>query len=86
MATVTVSDKGQVVIPAEIRRKLGIKPGSRLDIYPEGQGFRVELHRQIEPTRVEEGYGMLVCNLSGERHLTDFDVASAMRKESDDRG
>lgn len=31
MATVTVSEKGQVVIPAEIRRQLGIMPGCQLD-------------------------------------------------------
>ena len=31
MATVIVSEKGQVVIPAALRRSLGIKPGTRLE-------------------------------------------------------
>ena len=31
MASVTVSEKGQVVIPAGIRRRLGIEPGSKLE-------------------------------------------------------
>jgi len=38
---VTVSEKGQVVIPAEIRRLLGITPGTRLEVVPDGGGFRV---------------------------------------------
>jgi AbrB family looped-hinge helix DNA binding protein len=37
---VTVSEKGQLVIPAEIRRLLGITPGTRLNLLPDGGGFR----------------------------------------------
>ncbi len=37
---VTVSEKGQLVIPAEIRRLLGITPGTRLNILPDASGFR----------------------------------------------
>lgn len=32
MTTVTLSAKGQVVIPGEIRRRLGLKPGQRLQV------------------------------------------------------
>ncbi|MBI4756613.1 MAG: AbrB/MazE/SpoVT family DNA-binding domain-containing protein [Betaproteobacteria bacterium] len=32
MALITVSRKGQVVIPAELRVALGIEPGSRVEI------------------------------------------------------
>jgi AbrB family looped-hinge helix DNA binding protein len=32
MTLVRVSDKGQVTLPAEIRRKLGIKSGSRMEV------------------------------------------------------
>ena len=37
---VTVSEKGQLVIPAGIRRQLGITPGTRLNILPDAGGFR----------------------------------------------
>lgn len=37
---VTVSEKGQLVIPAEIRRLLGITPGTRLNVLPDAGGFR----------------------------------------------
>ena len=32
MITAQVSDKGQITIPADIRRKLGLKPKSRVSI------------------------------------------------------
>ncbi|HLF96788.1 MAG TPA: AbrB/MazE/SpoVT family DNA-binding domain-containing protein [Methylococcaceae bacterium] len=85
MSIVTVSDKGQVVIPADIRRRLGIAPGCQLDFTLEGNGIRVELKRPIRPTRPDEGFGMLVCKKPGERCLSDFDVAAAMREAADDR-
>ena len=36
--TLTVSSQGQVVIPVEIRKHLGIKPGSKITIRPDYQG------------------------------------------------
>lgn len=85
MQTVTVSDKGQVVIPIEIRRRLGITPGCQLDFSLEGQVIRAQIKRQVAPTRIEDGFGMLVCKRPGERRLADFDVAAAMRESDDDR-
>jgi len=38
---VTVSRKGQVVIPAELRRKYGIDKGSRFEVHD--KGGRIEL-------------------------------------------
>ncbi len=37
MTTVTISPKFQVVIPKDIREKLGLEPG---------QEFRIEIHRE----------------------------------------
>lgn len=85
MLTVKVSDKGQVVIPAEIRRRLGITPGCQLNFSLEGDVIHVEVKRQIIPSRPEDGFGMLVCRKPGKRRLADFDVANAMREPSDDR-
>ena len=85
MSTVTVSDKGQVVIPAAIRRRLGIAPGSKLNFELEGDSIRVRLRKSIPPSRVEDGFGLLRCALPGERRLADFDVADAMCKDDNDR-
>ncbi len=81
MQVVTVSEKGQVVIPAEIRRRLGITPGCQLAFELEGNEIRVQMKRRIVPARIEDGYGMLRCSEPGERRLADFDVAEAMREE-----
>ncbi len=43
MATAKVTSKGQITIPLEVRRKLGLRPGSQLDFIPTPDGgFRVE--------------------------------------------
>ena len=86
MTTATVSDKGQVVIPASIRRSLGIGPGCQLEFHLEGNVIRAEVKRRMTPTRAEDGFGMLVCERPGTRRLAEFDVATAMREASaDDR-
>ena len=85
MQTVTVSDKGQVVIPIEIRRRLGITPGCQLDFSLEGHVIHAEVKRQVVQTMVEDGFGMLVCKRPGKRRLSDFDVALAMRDAGNDR-
>ncbi|NEV64771.1 AbrB/MazE/SpoVT family DNA-binding domain-containing protein [Thiorhodococcus minor] len=85
MTTVTVSDKGQVVIPIAIRRRLSLAPGSKLDFELEGDSIRVRPLKSISATRAEDGYGMLRCDQTAERRLSDFDVAEAMRAEGNDR-
>lgn len=41
MKTATLSVKGQIVVPAKIRKKLGLKKGSRVAIIEEQNGFTV---------------------------------------------
>lgn len=38
MAAATVTSKGQVTIPAEVRRALGLRTGSRVAFIPTGAG------------------------------------------------
>lgn len=86
MKTVTVSGKGQVVIPVEIRRHLGITPGCQLDFSLDGETIQAVVRRRIKPSNPEDGFGLLVCRRPGERHLADFDVAAAMRQQAVDEG
>lgn len=76
MHTVTVSEKGQVVIPAEIRRRLGITPGCQLDFILEDNTLRVEVKRRIQPSRPEDGYGMLVCKKPGQ---DDYPTSTSLK-------
>jgi AbrB family looped-hinge helix DNA binding protein len=60
---VTLSSKGQLVIPATLRRLLGIGPGSRLSLKLEGKGLRMA----VEPGRKTGSateYGKIARKLS----------------------
>lgn len=43
-----VHNKGQVVIPAEMRKELGISIGDHLDVHIDAEQKRIELRKQIE--------------------------------------
>ncbi len=49
MTTITVSSKFQIVIPKEVRERLQIQPGARLQVVADGAGLRL----QKEPTLAE---------------------------------
>jgi AbrB family looped-hinge helix DNA binding protein len=81
MPTVTVSEKGQVVIPAAIRKGLGIKPGAELEFELEGTSIRVSLRHSVPKADIDSGYGLLRAKPSAKpRDLLQFDPAAAMRK------
>lgn len=51
----TVSEKGQVVIPKDVRKKLGIKSGS--DIVFEIEGDKIIIKKKMSPTEFVEDFG-----------------------------
>jgi antitoxin PrlF len=59
MDSLTVSAKGQVVIPLEIRERLGITPGSKVQVVAEGNRVMIALQKRKKPSDVMAGYGML---------------------------
>ncbi len=56
MSNVTVSQKGWVVIPAELRKKYGIKPGSKLQFVDYGGALELV---PIPDNPIEAAAGML---------------------------
>lgn len=44
--TTVATTKGQLTIPKEVREKLGLKSGIKVDIYPTKNGFIGRLHKQ----------------------------------------
>jgi antitoxin PrlF len=80
MSYVTVSNKGQVVIPAEIRRLLGIEPGSQIDVTVNDGKVELTLIHPATRSSHDAGFGML--KYSGPaRRVGDFEVAELMRRE-----
>jgi AbrB family looped-hinge helix DNA binding protein len=77
MATLVVSSKGQIVLPAATRRRLGLGAGSTLEVLEEGDGVRLRVVRSVPETSVTELAGMVKAPSRGApRRLEDFDAAS----------
>jgi antitoxin PrlF len=55
------------------------------DFELEGDTIRVRLCKSIARSHAKDGFGLLRCELPGERRLSDFDVAKAMQDQDDDR-
>jgi len=53
MTSATVTSKGQVTIPAEVRARLGLRPGSQLTFVPTADGY--EIHPQAASIRDLKG-------------------------------
>jgi len=46
MAIVTVSTKGQIVIPKEVREKFGLRPGTKIDVKLKGNEITLKPMRE----------------------------------------
>lgn len=81
MATLLVSSKGQIVLPAATRRRLGLAAGSRLEVSEEPDGVRLRVVRSVRAVDVKELAGMVKARSRGVlRRLEGFDPASLLTK------
>ena len=76
-ATTKLSSKGQVVIPEEIRSRLGLEPGARFIVVGEGD---VVVLKALKPPRMDDFRALLdEAESSAERaELTEDDVMQAL--------
>jgi len=81
MPTLVVSSKGQIVLPAALRRRLGMGAGARLDVVEEADGLKLRVVRPVERSHVLNLAGMLKAPSRGvPRRLDDFDAATLVRR------
>lgn len=66
MADTRVSSKGQVVIPAHIRERYGIQPGTRISFIEREQEIVVQ---PLTKERIREACGMLKSKSSATKEL-----------------
>lgn len=79
MSAVTLSSKGQLVLPAEIRQRFGLTAGSRLELVEERDGIRLLVPAAAPLASVESGFGMLKPQSRGRpRRLEAFDPAGLL--------
>jgi antitoxin PrlF len=86
MSIVTVSSKGQIVLPAAIRRRLGMGAGAKIEAIEEADGLKLRVVRPMEKADVSKLAGMLTAPSKGTpRRLEDFDPASILRRSRADK-
>jgi len=77
---VPIDRAGRVVIPAEVRKRLGLNPGTELNLVVEG--FAVRLSRAVAGPELSERGGRLVARpRAAETDRTDIDVAKLIEEE-----
>jgi len=78
-ATTTLSSKGQVVIPEEIRDRLGLMPGTRFVVVAEDD---VVVFKVVESPAVDAFSGLVARarEVAREEGLVPADVTRAVRK------
>lgn len=81
MTTMTVSSKGQIVLPADIRRRLGLMAGTQMEIIEEPDGVRLVVARPVKTADVAACAGMVTAASKGKpRKLSEFDAAALLHK------
>lgn len=78
-ATTTLSSKGQVVIPEEIRAQLGLEPGAQFVVIADRD---VVIFKRLEPPSLKE-FATLVRRaraVAKQTGMTRDDVARAVKK------
>ena len=82
MIIVTVSSKGQMVLPAELRARLGFGPGAKLELSEVPGGLRLALLRPVRKSEVEAVAGMVKAPSKGrKRSLKRFGAAGVLRRK-----
>ena len=80
MPAATLTEKGQIVIPAEIRARHGLTPGTQVEFVDEGGTIRLVVRRRVTPSDPAAGYGLVKVKSKGKaRSLTGFDAASLLK-------
>jgi AbrB family looped-hinge helix DNA binding protein len=81
MSTIQVSSKGQIVLPAALRRRLGMGAGARIEVLEEADGLKLRVLRPVVSANLAEAAGMLKAESRGvPRSLEDFDAASLLSR------
>jgi antitoxin PrlF len=80
--TTTIDKAGRVVIPAEVRKRLGLTAGTELELVVEG--FALRLARSVAgPELVQRGKRLVARPRVAEGDRAEIDVAKLIEEERD---
>lgn len=86
MSMVLVSSKGQIVLPAALRRRLGMGAGARIEVLEEPDGLKLRVVRPVVTTDMTGMAGMVKAPARGvPRRLEDFDPATLLTRSQHGR-
>jgi len=81
MPTLLVSSKGQIVLPAEMRRRLGMGAGARIEVLEESDGLKLRVVRAVTTADITNMVGMVKAPVRGvPRSLENFNPASLLTR------
>jgi antitoxin PrlF len=83
MSMLLVSSKGQIVLPALLRRKLGMGmgAGAQMEVVEESDGLKLRVVRPVLTHDITGLAGMVEAHARGmPRRLEDFDPASMLAR------
>lgn len=78
MTTTAVTSKGQVTIPKEVRQKLGIRQGSRIQFRVVGDHVELRVSGSPAPSQATSGFGLLKSRRAA--MPADFDPATLLER------
>lgn len=82
MSTLTVSSKGQIVLPAALRRRLGLGAGAKLELLEDADGVKLRVVRSVSTADLSELAGMIKApSQNRPRRLEDFDPAALLARD-----
>lgn len=83
MAAATLTAKGQIIIPAEIRARYELTPGTQVEFIDEGGTIRLVVRRRVAASDPAAGYGLVKVKRTRAGRalrLSDFDPASLIAR------
>ena len=79
MAAATLTEKGQIIIPAEIRARYELTPGTQIEFVDEAGVIRLRVRRRIRQSDPAAGFGLIKLESTGKkRKLSEFDAARTL--------
>ncbi|MGH8208505.1 MAG: AbrB/MazE/SpoVT family DNA-binding domain-containing protein [Steroidobacteraceae bacterium] len=83
MSAATLTEKGQIVIPADIRARHGLTPGTQVEFVDEGGVIRLLVRRRVKVSDPAAGFGLVKIERAKDgirRRLSDFDAADMLER------
>lgn len=83
MSAVSVTSKGQVTIPVNVRRALGIAPGTKVTFTAKNGVAQLHVEKQRQHSALADGAGMILLQTNSKvksRSLAAFDAASILTR------